>query len=178
MAREPCLIEPYSGTVKLDEVRDCLRKQLGRYHELQNKDADLWKNVPTLWILSTGRPEGALELGFEPASDWPPGFYRMPAPWRAFLVVRNELARERDTLILRATGTGRVLTEAIGDLLQEPAESRTRAILVRHLAGLHLELLSHPRDRTPEEEDVRHDGRGDASRSGGEGSQGRPRGWP
>jgi hypothetical protein len=63
MAREPCLIEPYSGTVKLDEVRDCLRKQLGRFHELQNKDAKLWKNVPTLWILSTGRPEWALELG-------------------------------------------------------------------------------------------------------------------
>src|SRR3990172_3844965 len=38
MAREPCLIEPYSGTVKLDEGRDCLRKQLGRHHELQNKD--------------------------------------------------------------------------------------------------------------------------------------------
>jgi hypothetical protein len=126
MAREPCLIEPYSGTVKLDEVRDCLRKQLGRYHELQNKDAALWKNVPTLWILSTGRPrpEGALELGFEPASDWPRGFYRIPAPWRAFLVVRNELPRERATLILRATGTGRVLMEAIEDVLQEPADSR------------------------------------------------------
>jgi hypothetical protein len=77
----------------------------------------------------------------------------MPAPWRAFLVVRNELPRERATLILRATGTGRVLMEAIEDVLQEPADSRIRAILVRHLAGLHLELLDHPRDRTPEEEE-------------------------
>ena len=77
----------------------------------------------------------------------------MPAPWRAFLVVRNELPRERATLILRATGTGRVLTEAIEDVLQEPADSRTRAILLRHLAGLHLDLLDHPRDRTPEEEE-------------------------
>jgi flagellar biosynthesis/type III secretory pathway protein FliH len=77
----------------------------------------------------------------------------MPAPWRAFLVVRNELPRERATLILRATGTGRVLTEATEDVLHEPADSRIRAILVRHLAGLHLELLDHPRDRTPEEEE-------------------------
>ena len=77
----------------------------------------------------------------------------MPAPWRAFLVVRNELPRDRATLILRATGTGRVLTEAVEDLLQEPADSRIRAILLRHLAGLHLELLNHPRDRTPEEEE-------------------------
>ena len=153
MAREPCIIEPYSGTVRLDEVRDCLRKQLGRYRELQNKEAERWKTVPALWIISTGRPEGALELGFEPASDWPRGFYRMPAPWRAFLVVRNELPRERATLILRATGTGRVLREAIEDVLQEPADSRIRAILMRHLAGLHLELLDHPRDRTPEEEE-------------------------
>jgi hypothetical protein len=30
MAREPCTIELYSGTVRLDAVRDRLRKQLGR----------------------------------------------------------------------------------------------------------------------------------------------------
>src|SRR3990172_3846762 len=112
MAREPCIIEPYSGTVRLDEVRDCLRKQLGRYHELQNKDSERWKTVPTLWVISTGRPDGALELGFEPASEWPRGFYRL-AGLQVFLVVRAELPRERDTLILRATGSGRVLREAI-----------------------------------------------------------------
>ena len=153
MARDPCIIEPYSGTVRLDEVRDCLRKQLGRHHELQNKDAERWQMVPTLWIISTGRPEGALELGFEPASDWPRGFYRLAAPWRVFLVVRNELPRERATLILRATGSGRVLKEAIEDLLKEPENSRIRAILMRHLARLHLELRSHPSSRTPEEEE-------------------------
>jgi hypothetical protein len=152
MAREPCLIEPYSGTVRLDEVRDCLRKQLGRYHELQNKEAARWKNVPALWILSTGRPQGALELGFEPASDWPRGFYRL-AGLRVCLVVRNELPRDRATLILRATGTGRVLKEAIEDLWQEPEDSRIRAILMIHLVGLHLDLFSHPSGRTPEEEE-------------------------
>jgi hypothetical protein len=153
MARDPCIIEPYSGTVRLDEVRDCLRKQLGRHHELQNKDAERWKMVPTLWIISTGRPEGALELGFEPARDWPRGFYRLAAPWRVFLVVRNELPRERATLMLRATGTGRVLREAIKDLLQEHEDSRIRAILMRHLARLHLELVNHPSGHTPEEEE-------------------------
>jgi hypothetical protein len=153
MAREPCIIEPYSGTVRLDEVRDCLRKQLGRYRELQNKEAEQWKTVPTLWIISTGRPEGALELGFEPATDWPRGFYRLAAPWRVFLVVRSELPRERDTLILRATGSGRVLKEAMEDLLKEPEDSRIRVILMRHLARLHLELKGHPSGRTPEEEE-------------------------
>jgi hypothetical protein len=153
MARGPCIIESYSGTVRLDEVRDCVRKQLGRYRELQNRDAERWEDVPTLWILSTGRPEGALELGFEPASDWPLGFYRLASPWRVFLVVRNELPRERATLILRATGTGRVLREAFEDLLKEPADSRIRAILMRHLAKLHLELLDQPSGRTPEEQE-------------------------
>ena len=120
---------------------------------LSPEEADRWKTVPALWIISTGRPEGALELGFEPASDWPRGFYRLAAPWRVFLVVRNELPRERATLILRATGSGRVLKEAIEDLLKEPENSRIRAILMRHLARLHLELRSHPSSRTPEEEE-------------------------
>jgi hypothetical protein len=38
MAAQPCLIESYSGTVRLREVRDCLRKQLEWHHELQNKE--------------------------------------------------------------------------------------------------------------------------------------------
>ena len=151
IALEPCIIELYSGTVRLEEVRDCLRKQLGRHHELQNQDRARWRSSPHLWILSTGRPEAALELGFERAVDWPPGVYRLAPVWNAFLVVRSELPRERATLTLRANGAGRVLKEAVEDLLREPEDSTLRAMLVKHLARLVLELKQNSAAQSPEE---------------------------
>lgn len=153
IASGPCLIESYSGTVKLDEVRDCVRKQLGRHRELANKEADRWREVPSLWILSTGKPQSALELGFQSASGWPVGIYCLANPWRVFLAVRSELPRQRDTLILRATGSGRVLREAVEDLRREPEDSAARVLLTRHLVRLHLDLRQNPGGQTPEEKE-------------------------
>jgi hypothetical protein len=153
MTREPCILESYSGTVTLDEARQCVRKQLGRYQELQNKDATLWKAPPRLWIVSTGVPVAALGLGFEPYRGWPRGFYALAEAWRAQLVVRSELPRERATLLLRVTGTRRVLDEAVEDLKQEPWDSKMRQIAVRELARMHIELREEPGERTAEEEE-------------------------
>jgi hypothetical protein len=153
MARGPCLLEPFSGTVTLDEVRRCARKQDGRYRELQNENARVWKAPPRLWILSTGFPCAAMHLGFEPSRAWPRGLYQLPDPWRVYLVVRSELRRERATLLLRITGTGRVLREAVEDLKREPESSRMRRVLARELARLHLELSGDAGSLTPEEEE-------------------------
>jgi hypothetical protein len=153
IASGPCLIESYSGTVRLDEVRDCVRKQLGRHRELANKEAGRWSEVPSLWILSTGKPQSALELGFRSARGWPLGIYSLAAPWRVFLAVRCELPRQRDTLILRATGTGRVLREAVEDLRREPEDSAARGLLTRHLVRLQLELRQNTGGQTLEEKE-------------------------
>jgi hypothetical protein len=153
MVREPYLLEPYSGTVTLGEVRQCVRKQDGRHQELQHRDASAWKVPPWLWIISTGLPVAALGLGFEPCRAWPRGFYALPEPWRVRLVVRSELRRERATLLLRITGVGRVLREAVEDLKQEPEDSRMRRLLARELARMHCELLAEPGGNTPEEEE-------------------------
>jgi hypothetical protein len=153
MAREPCLLEPYSGTVTLDEVRHCVRKQDARYQELQHRDASAWKVPPWLWIISTGLPVAALGLGFEPCRAWPRGFYELPEPWRVKLVVRSELRRERATLLVRITGVGRVLREAVEDLKQEPEDSRLRRLLARELARMHCELRAESGGNTPEEEE-------------------------
>jgi hypothetical protein len=67
--------------------------------------------------------------------------------------VRGELPRERDTLLLRATGSGRVLREAVEDMRLEPQGSAARDILRRSLARLHLELRQHVEGLTPEEKE-------------------------
>jgi hypothetical protein len=152
MAAQPCLIESYSATVRLEEALDCLRKLLGRRHELKRTPERPWRE-PLLWIVSTGMPDSALELGFAPADGWPPGVYALPPRWHALLVVRSELPRSRDTLLLRATGSGRVLREAMEDLLREPAGSVERGILTKHLARLYLELHAKPGGLTPEEKE-------------------------
>jgi hypothetical protein len=92
-------------------------------------------------------------LGFEPCRAWPRGFYELPEPWRVRLVVRSELRRERATLLLRITGIGRVLRDAVEDLKQEPEDSRLRRLLVRELARMHCELRAEPGGKTPEEEE-------------------------
>lgn len=154
MVSEPCLLEPYSGTVTLDEARRCVRNQDGLYQELQNKAQSAWKEPPRLWVISTGFPEPVVGLGFEPGRAWPRGFYELPAPWRVGLVVRSELRRDRATLLLRITGTGRVLREAVEDLRREPPVSRLRQLVVRELARLHCEVRIEPGQALPEEEEL------------------------
>lgn len=154
MAREPCLIESYSGTVDLDEARECLRKQLAQYRVLKNQSAEHWGTPPNLWILSTGFPATVKRaMGFEQAAGWPPGVYRMGEDWRAWLVVRSRLPRDRATLLLRATGIGRVLLEALEDLAALQEGAFEKRVLVRRLALLHLELKTRPSERSPEEEE-------------------------
>ena len=157
MAREPCLFESFCGTVSLDAVRECVRKQLGRYHELRRKSRALWKVPPNLWVLSNGVPrKTVVQLGFEQAKGWPVGVYQLQRGLRVYLIVRRELPKNLDTLLLRVTGSGRVLTEAMEEARRMPEASSERRMIKSHISILATKLqeLSTIGPLTREEEEV------------------------
>src|SRR4051812_1166349 len=60
MAPGPTMFEPFHDTPGIDELRDCLRKQLtlDHSHVLEAKKHELQRPpFPQLWTFSTGRPE-------------------------------------------------------------------------------------------------------------------------
>ncbi len=141
MVPEPCLFESFCGTVSLDGVRECIRKQLGRYHELQLKSRALWKVPPNLWVLSNGLPrETVAQLGFEQARGWPKGVLQLQTGWRVYLIVRRELPKNFDTLLLRVTGSGRVLIEAIEEARRLPKASFERRMIETYISILATKL--------------------------------------
>lgn len=130
MAIEPCLFEPFSSPVTEDEVRACLRKLLNQRSALRRRAR---KHAPPsrLWVLSGGRPRWFLETAeVEPAAGWPHGFYRFRgAPlYELIVVLLPEIPVDRDTLILRLMGRGRVFDRAIEDLQALPARAWERQV--------------------------------------------------
>lgn len=67
------------------------------------------------WICGTSRIRAALgELGFE---ELRAGIYHAAPGLRIYVLVLSELPRNRETLLARLLGSGRILAEAIADLL-------------------------------------------------------------
>ena len=69
------------------------------------------------------------------------------------LVVVSELPRHRTTLALRLLGAGRVLRDAIGELLALPADSPLRRDVLPVVLRLRFEVPEQPDQRTPEDKD-------------------------
>jgi hypothetical protein len=99
MAASPCVFEVFHAPPTREEGKDAMRKLLA-WHHLERLRAkrraraaatrakrhprqrasaevvDAPSAMPVLWILSSGRPEGALEgFAFAPLAGWPPGVY-------------------------------------------------------------------------------------------------------
>lgn len=111
---EPCQLEPFARTPDLRRIRACIRKQLHWHHErerLARQELPLGR----LCITSPGRPEAALtELGFKERS---PGVYQSAPGLRIYVLVLSEVPRNRETILLRLLGSGRILADAITELL-------------------------------------------------------------
>jgi hypothetical protein len=137
LAAEPCMFEPFRNTPGVGHLRDCLRKQLAWHHELERRTRAAAEaepvprkevRFPWLTVVSTGRPETALEgFGCQALS---PGVYGSVPALQMRVVVLSELPRTRSTLILRLMGVRRVLREALQDLmaLREDAWERSIAL--------------------------------------------------
>jgi len=137
LSAEPSLFEPFHGTPTLAKVRRCINKQHTWHHELSRRahaaagaatgDADVEESAqpavafPALVVISPGRPETMLDAyGCQAVR---PGVYH--AVWGLVLrvVVLAELPRTRETLLLRLLGAGRLLREALADLMALPGDA-------------------------------------------------------
>ena len=135
-----CLIEGYHKTPGLDLVLECLRKQLVLHHRQVGESPGM--PVPALWILSAGKPKGAIEgLGFTAAVGWPTGVYRGPQPRvPGWIVAINELPEVPATLLWRSYGAGRVLSNALRELKVQPEASAVRRVANGVMHRLKLDL--------------------------------------
>jgi hypothetical protein len=153
MASQPTLFEPFHDPPSIDDVRDCLRKQLTLDHARvleARKRAQPRPPFPQLWVLSTGRPESVLVgFGLRAMAGWPAGFYEGHEADAVGVVVLRELPRERDTLLLRLMGAGAVLKEALAELGRLPADAWERQVAMPVLIAVKAQI---PQDSPSEEE--------------------------
>jgi hypothetical protein len=156
MTMGACALEPFHATPGEDEITGCVRKLLNFRHILSLRRPA--PQLPRLWIIAAGRPEGGLEgFAFESAEGWPPGVYRSPRLLHGGIVVTSELPRERDTLLLRLMGAGPCLRHALAELAALPIETREHAIAAPVLLRYRIEIKKDPATATNEDEEFMTD---------------------
>jgi hypothetical protein len=113
IARNAAVIEPFHQPPSVGQILRCVGKQQAVHQELLRANA--LAPLPTLWILSAGRPRSAIhQLGIVRVAGATAGMYGAPPGFRLRLVVLSELVKTRRTLILRLLGAGRTFREALG----------------------------------------------------------------
>jgi hypothetical protein len=135
MAESPGVIEPYSRTVGLKEVRQCLRKQLTLFDTPGKAEEDQLEEIPRLWLLSVGDARTATDAyALGPREGWPSGFRFGPWGLELCVIVISELPKERGTLPLRLLGRGETLRQAVQEARQLPEGDPMRRPMVEVLA--------------------------------------------
>jgi hypothetical protein len=150
MTEGATMLEPFHNTPGIDELRDCVRKQLTMDHSRlaeARRERDPRPPFPRLWVLSTGRPESVIKgYDFKPIPGWPTGFLERQEADAVGLVVLRELPRERSTLILRLMSADTVLAEAIADLAALPEDAWERTVAMPVLIALRFEIPQNSAD--------------------------------
>jgi hypothetical protein len=148
----PSTLEFFHNTPSGDELADCIIKhgQFRHYLALRKPPPP----VPTLWVISSGRPDGGIEgLRLRRTKGWPAGIYDGPALLWTRLVVVSELPVMRSTLLLRLFGAGRVLTQAIAQLKALGPDAPEQRLALPILLRLRLEIPADPDDQTREDQE-------------------------
>ncbi len=105
MSEAACIFEPFSSLPGLDEVRECLRKLLGKHHHRSmeaKKRKQKMPEMPRLWIIAPAMPEAVQkDFGFYVSDVWPPGIWLSPNGIQLGWVALSELPQNRETLMLR-----------------------------------------------------------------------------
>jgi Domain of unknown function (DUF4351) len=144
-------LEFFHNTPSGDELTACLFKH-GEFRQALLRQM-LPPPLVRLWVISAGRPDGAIiGLGFRPMLDWPSGVYAAPPLLETRLVVVNELPAARDTLMLRLLGARRVLKQAIVELKALPDDAPEKALALPILVRLRLASATHT-EQTPEDQE-------------------------
>ena len=130
MAPGPTMFETFRNTPGVDDLRDCLRKQLALDHAraLEARKRELPRPAfPRLWLFSTGRPEGVLRgYGMVSMPGFPVGFYEGPEALSVGVVVLRELLPDRETLLLRiAWPMTHAAASSSGHALRSPPQQPT-----------------------------------------------------
>jgi hypothetical protein len=148
----PSTLEFFHNTPGRDEITACLHKH-GEFRQALSR-RNTPPLLPTQWVISSGRPDGAIEgLGFRPATSWPSGIYEgAPLMWTQLVVV-SELPVARDTLLLRLLGAGAVLKQAIAELEALPAEAPERTLALPILLRLRLAVPSDAAKQTSDDQE-------------------------
>lgn len=158
MTRRTCLLEIFSGTPSIETLRTCVSKHLDLHQANRRRSKQAGgarPNLARLWVVSPGRPEGALRsFRLQTPAGWPAGFYRSPRALRLWLVALSELPATRETLLLRLLGSSRLRLAAAQEIRALPAEDPTRRPLLRALAHVKFVLDRDPSAGTDEERDV------------------------
>jgi hypothetical protein len=142
MAKASCTLEPYHRTPSGDQAADCIAKHRFFWRELARRKPR--PPMPMQWIVCSGRPSAALAgLGFR-RSRWGRGIYDGPVLTRTRIVVVSELARTRDTLLVRLMGARTTLSRAIVDIQALPDDAPERRLALPILVQLRLEITSAP----------------------------------
>jgi hypothetical protein len=111
LASEPTLFEFHHQAPGVEDVLVCQHRQMGWFLG-QTRAARAQKQPAPerarMWLVSAGRPERAIvQLGFDPQPALGPGVYALEPGFRLWLLVVNELPRERETLLLRLMAQAR-----------------------------------------------------------------------
>ena len=153
MAEQPAMVELWSQSPDVTDFHACMRKRYQWHHTLERR-AETSLPLPTLWLVSAGRPEGLMrDFGLAPGQGAPEGLYVTAAPGlRVRLVVIAELPRARETLLLRLLGSARVRRVALRDLAGLPADAWERQVALPWLVRLSFEVPAEMRTALPVEE--------------------------
>jgi len=161
LTSRPCLLELYSQSPSVNDLRTCITKHVV-YDEQRLRDAPvertgrrqhgLASREHDTWLLSAGVPETLLRtFAFEPFSNQP-GVYRLAGDVAHLgvsigLVVASELAIDRSTLLVRLMTGGRPLVRAMEELAALPPQAFERVTVEPILLRFHHALNLDPKQR-------------------------------
>ncbi|MEI7447689.1 MAG: hypothetical protein WCK28_22570, partial [Burkholderiales bacterium] len=134
IAREPCLIELFSGRVGLADL-DVAMARASMLRRVAGSSAR------ALWVVSPFRPGVVLRAwALVPGVRWGKGVYVGRAPRGPRVIVTSELEQTRETLLLRLMGRKATLLRAIRDALELPREAWERGFVDRLLLRVDRDL--------------------------------------
>jgi transcription termination factor NusB len=123
MGATSCLIEPFSSQLSEDDICDCeakilaLRSTTLRDAKRENLPRSLVQ-LPRMWILApTVSVEVLASFEAKPQAGDLPGVYHLPVGQLTTIVVIHQLPVTLETLWLRLLGRGRVLQQAVTEVL-------------------------------------------------------------
>jgi hypothetical protein len=152
ITEHPSTLEFFHNTPDPEQLRGCVIKHGDLINAVLRSPG--LTPAPTLWIISSGRPDQGIEgLAFQPSTIWPCGIYEAPKLLCTCLVVVRELPATRDTLLVRLLGAGASFRRAISELRALPPDAPERRLALGLLLGLRLVMPADPAQQAHDEQE-------------------------